>query len=339
MNNYFVSRLGAAEKQAYESLTDAIRSMRRTATVSSFCDTKDIIEYITCCIPDFFYLDHKWSTGFALFVKTVQFKYMYSSFEIDSIRRKLEERAERIISEVINDHQSEYDKAVALHDYLKKNVSYDYDSLKGGGFFSTVSATRVHEAHTMVGALLNGTCVCEGFAKAYQFLCEKVGLDCICVSGSATHTSGGTEGHAWNIVKINGYYHHVDVTWDNQYGGDDSDVPNYSYFGLSDDEIAENHRWNRKLYPECPIAPYNYFKVNNCLIDSRGGLKTYLKECLSFEMNPIMFKLKKGSPVANNTQLVVQCFEEAVKECRFIEASGFRYSVCADTYTLSVEYR
>lgn len=175
---------------------------------------------------------------------------------------QLDAAAQSIISEHINDHQSDYDKVRSLHDYLKSNLEYD-----------TVAASshrpnerNIAEAHNIIGALLKRKCVCEGFAKAFKFLCDKIDLECWVVSGKGS-SSIGVGPHAWNIVKINGYYHHVDVTWDNQYS-DSSSMPNYGYMNLSDDEIAKDHTWNKKHYPECPSSPYNYFRVNNALLDS-----------------------------------------------------------------------
>lgn len=193
--------------------------------------------------------------------------YLYSPAEATKIRGQLDAAAQSIISEHINDHQSDYDKVRSLHDYLKSNLEYD-----------TVAASshrpnerNIAEAHNIIGALLKCKCVCEGFAKAFKFLCDKIDLECWVVSGKGS-SSIGAGPHAWNIVKINGYYHHVDVTWDNQYS-DSSSMPNYGYMNLSDDEIAKDHTWNKKHYPECPSSPYNYFRVNNALLDSKAQLE------------------------------------------------------------------
>lgn len=147
--------------------------------------------------------------------------YLYSPAEATKISGQLDAAAQSIISEHINDHQSDYDKVRSLHDYLKSNLEYD-----------TVAASshrpnerNIAEAHNIIGALLKRKCVCEGFAKAFKFLCDKIDLECWVVSGKGS-SSIGAGPHAWNIVKINGYYHHVDVTWDNQYS-DSSSMPNY----------------------------------------------------------------------------------------------------------------
>ena len=46
--------------------------------------------------------------------------------------------------------------------------------------------------------------VCEGYAKAFQYLCDLSGIDCYSVTGSD---------HMWNIVVLDGKSYHVDCTW------------------------------------------------------------------------------------------------------------------------------
>ena len=53
--------------------------------------------------------------------------------------------------------------------------------------------------------------VCEGYAKAFKYLCDGLGIDCYLVSGTM---SGGTGAgaHMWNIVRLDNKSYLVDVT-------------------------------------------------------------------------------------------------------------------------------
>ena len=53
--------------------------------------------------------------------------------------------------------------------------------------------------------------VCEGYAKAFQYLCDLNGLTCYAVTGIM---DGGTGAgmHMWNIVTLDGYNYLVDIT-------------------------------------------------------------------------------------------------------------------------------
>ena len=62
-------------------------------------------------------------------------------------------------------------------------------------------------------------------------------------------------------------------------------MPNYGYMNLSDDEIAKDHTWNRKHYPECPSSPYNYFRVNNALLDSKAQLEVCYTTAYKWKKN------------------------------------------------------
>ena len=56
-------------------------------------------------------------------------------------------------------------------------------------------------------AIVNKKTVCAGYAKAFQLLLTKLNIPCYYIVGFAK------EAHAWNIVKLDGYYN-VDLTWD-----------------------------------------------------------------------------------------------------------------------------
>ena len=41
-----------------------------------------------------------------------------------------------------------------------------------------------------------------------------MGIECTLVIGKGTNSSGKSENHAWNYVKLDGNYYAVDATWD-----------------------------------------------------------------------------------------------------------------------------
>ena len=65
---------------------------------------------------------------------------------------------------------------------------------------------------TAAGALVDGACVCEGYARAFQLLCQRAGIDCVCLLGDSV-ANGKTEGHMWNAVRIDGTWYYCDTTW------------------------------------------------------------------------------------------------------------------------------
>lgn len=140
------------------------------------------------------------------------------------------EAADAILAQTVTAGMSDYDIAKALHDYLVLNCVYDYENY----LRHTVPA----ESYTADGALLEGTAVCAGYARAYQLLMQEAGIPCEYVSGYANG------GHAWNVVEIDGAWYHVDTTWDDPVP-DRAGYVRYDYFLKSDDYMRANRhtRW------------------------------------------------------------------------------------------------
>ena len=101
-------------------------------------------------------------------------------------------------------------------------------------------STIPDDSHNVYGVLLKGIGVCDGYATTTQLLLTIAGLDCITIRGVAA-SSLGSEGHAWNIIKIDGIHYHLDTTWDDPVP-DTKGFVRYDYFNLTDDEISEDHR-------------------------------------------------------------------------------------------------
>ena len=67
------------------------------------------------------------------------------------------------------------------------------------------------------------------------------GVECLTVVGAAFNSTGD---HAWNMVKLDGEWYCVDVTWDangrEQMGGSYE----WRYLNLTSDEKGKNHQWD-----------------------------------------------------------------------------------------------
>lgn len=129
---------------------------------------------------------------------------------------------------------SDYEKSKRIHDRLIAITEYDYDSADAG---------TIGLEHTAYAALVNGYAVCDGYAKAYQYLLYKVGILAIVAGGYA---DGGD--HAWNIVRLDGKWYMTDVTWDDPYFLDEdtqyaSNEISYAYLNRSAEWFEENYHY------------------------------------------------------------------------------------------------
>ena len=84
-------------------------------------------------------------------------------------------------------------------------------------------------------ALVNGSSVCAGYSRAFQYIMIKLGIPCYFCSGYANEGQ-----HSWNIVKIQEKYRNVDISWDDTLG-DMSGQNSMAYFNLTDSIIFGDH--------------------------------------------------------------------------------------------------
>ncbi|MBE6932055.1 MAG: hypothetical protein E7464_01560 [Ruminococcaceae bacterium] len=91
-------------------------------------------------------------------------------------------------------------------DYIKTNVSYDSSHRDDSNTWQMVWVFDEDESTNVV---------CEGYAKAFKYLSDEIGVECYLVTGKAvTRNSAGTSSvpHMWNIVVLDGKSYLVDVT-------------------------------------------------------------------------------------------------------------------------------
>lgn len=104
---------------------------------------------------------------------------------------------------------------------------------------------------TIVGVFLNRICVCAAMAKAYKYICDCFGINCIYVRGLG---NGGP--HAWCMVQVGQFFYHVDPTWNMD------DHWNSQYLCIDDRLITKmDHSYNHPeyKYPKCESMAANYF--------------------------------------------------------------------------------
>lgn len=156
-------------------------------------------------------------------------------------------QAKAIVSSITQVGMDDHEKVKAIHDYVVKHISYDTS----------------YKAYTAYEALVNRSAVCQGYALLTYQLLKEAGIENHFVTGT-----GDGQPHAWNLVKIENKWYHLDTTFDDPLPDEQGRVT-YSYFNLSDEQIARNHEWNRGDYPQ---ATTNYYSTLTNKI-AAGGTK------------------------------------------------------------------
>ena len=189
--------------------------------------------------------------------------YLMTGAALQDAKTAFEQAIARFLDRLDPD-MSEYEMEKALHDMLAVQVTY-------------VSGDNAHNAY---GALVEGKAVCEGYAEALQCLLQRVGIQSVEVFGESRG-----ENHAWNMVRIDGKYYLVDLTWNDQ-----DTILLYAYFNQTTAVFNEDHlQWvigykNGKLLgcevfklPTCTATAANYFtkeglRINTYTVESIGKL-------------------------------------------------------------------
>ncbi len=183
------------------------------------------------------------------------YMYCYADREETALaKQKYDSAADKLIAGITSE-MPEFERELILHDRLADHIAYE-------------DGDRVHDAY---GALINGKAVCEGYTKAFQYLLQKVGIQSFMATGE-----GNGDLHAWNIVRIDGKYYNVDLTWDDQKSN-----TFHAYFNLTDERIKEDHIFDTTVYkmPECISTDANYFAVYGGIFNefSADDLGTLIK--------------------------------------------------------------
>lgn len=189
-----------------------------------------------------------------------------------------EKMTEYVVNTFTTSTMSDLKKAVRLHEWICKRTTYDPRVIADDDYYDegdhTYASVFLHR-DTINGVRKNVT-VCEGYAKCYKLLMNKAGIETQEVVGRYTDVNGKEHGHAWNLVKLNGNWYHVDVTWDDENFDERNSslkkINRYQYF-LCPDAVFNNdgHRdynWHSEddssLYKGRSVATdYNYYRLGD----------------------------------------------------------------------------
>jgi len=206
-------------------------------------------------------------------------------FGNSNLQKAVEDAAWEIDKNARND--AEIIKGIS--EFLQRNVKYDY------------KMRNISSHHDAYGALINKCAVCDGFAKAYKMIAEYLGFECLVVNGSKKDLSALLVGHAWNLIKYEGEFYHIDATWDtNIY--EKIQTYSYSYLGLNDSEISNDHIWNILTTPKCNGNKLSYYGANRLIAYSEGQILDILIRCLKQKDKIIRLKVADGVVLPKNTR-------------------------------------
>lgn len=171
-------------------------------------------------------------------------EYSIPTNELIQMKKDTRDLVKQALSDLNLSGSSNIEIVQAVNDYLCDHNTYpDQDLKKYPGWFEGYAP----EAHTAYGLFKLHSAVCDGYARSCKVLLDELGMECIVITGK-----GNGENHAWNMVKINGAWYHMDVCWN------DSSWTRQDYLLISDKDISSSHTWDTTEYPPSAAQSYTF---------------------------------------------------------------------------------
>ena len=224
--------------------------------------------------PQFFYLNREYriegrSIDDKTYYDTIILQYLFPLEQ----RQKAVSEFEIALSDMLSntpESDDQYETELLLYDRLAHYCTYNTAA-------ASDTADEDSMAYTAYGALVEGSAVCEGYAKAMQLLLTNNDIAATSVSGVALESQ---EAHMWNLVEINGALYYMDPTW-----SDSNDNGSHAYFNLTTEMLERTHSLNEEYLtlPPCTITADNYFVRSGTYIDTyeRKKIAKTIAGCVS----------------------------------------------------------
>jgi hypothetical protein len=179
--------------------------------------------------------------------------YLASSFSNYNDVIMAEAQIESVVNSYISNSSTTYNKIKLVHDNIVENTEYD----------ATISKDNIYNIY---GALVGKEAVCEGYAKSFKYIMDRLDIPCIIVCGTGQNSKGQIESHAWNYVFLDSNWYAVDATWDDPIiigFGNATNEMRYHYFLKGSTDFSKDHFEDGTLigtyrfsYPTLSVSNY-----------------------------------------------------------------------------------
>ncbi len=325
---YAYEQLDEASRSWYRGMNSSLLAMEKEPVKLSEEGlmqglTEENIDLIFQCVlmdhPEYFYVTGyqytKYTRGNELV--SVEFTGTYSMDREEALTRKtvIEDKAAALLAG-ISPEATEYEKVRYVYETIIKSTEYNMDAPDNQNIYSV---------------LAGGASVCQGYAKTAQFLLNRLGVNCTMVQGLVK----AGEGHAWNMVQVDGEYYYMDPTWgDASYQVINMDVSNvripninYDYLCVTGEDLFRTHTLDSIVpMPECVSVAANYYVREGCFFSTydEQQIAGLIQKVISESREELYFKCADES--------VYQTFKESLIDGEGIfDYLGDSYSTVAYT--------
>ena len=203
---FYYQQLSEEEQTVYQELLQGLLDHVEQIYVHSQKPERvnELLVYVLNDYPEIFWSDGTASStaysGFQNYTSVMP-GYLYTKEECEKKKTQIDMEVSECLSG-ISENASDYEKILYDYEYIVNQVDYD---------------DAAEDNQNICSVFIGKKSVCAGYSKAMQYLMEKQGLFCTYVTGEVTESFSDGDGHkiphAWNLVKCDGDYYYVDVTW------------------------------------------------------------------------------------------------------------------------------
>lgn len=295
VGKYVYNSLTDEEKTIYNEIVAAIKNFSTTCTFKAPHDgamVTKVYQHVFFQEPELFWFQAT-TASYSGSTSSIPLQYRYSQADTATMQKQLDAAVNAIIAK-FPANASVVTKLTIAHDTIITGTTFSKDD---------------PQAKNAFGPLAGDYGQCEGYAKALAYVCNKLGIDNVRVTGSKTAAMAPTDTHAWNKVLVNGKWYNIDLTWDDPVAATNpADFVIHNYMLVPDAQINGISHFVDGLYKNYPVAnslDSNYFVVN-------GMYATKAADAVSMMQTQLTNSAKAKKPVAEIKCSTKEVFDAAV---------------------------